>query len=164
MTIRQARAAEAEALTELAIRSKASWGYDEAFMQKARPDMLVSAADIERAHCLVAEEQGRIFGYVLTFIDREHAFLRDLFIEPSHFNRGLGSRLFHRAIDEARARGAQTLTLHADPNARLLRASWYALYGRNRLDYRKRTHVTRHAPRSVLDCTHGDVCAFGRLG
>ena len=118
MTIRQARAAEAEALTELAIRSKASWGYDEAFMQKARPDMLVSAADIERAHCLVAEEQGRIFGYVLTFIDREHAFLRDLFIEPSHFNRGLGSRLFHRAIDEARARGAQTLTLRADPNAR----------------------------------------------
>jgi len=118
MTIRPAHPSEAAALTDLAIRSKASWGYDAAFMEKARPDMLVSAGDIERAHCLLAEEHGTICGYVLTFIDGEYAFLRDLFIEPAHFKRGLGSDLFRRAIDEAKARGAHRLTLHADPNAR----------------------------------------------
>ena len=118
MQIRAARTDEADALTGLAMRSKASWGYDATFMQNVRSDMVVSRDDLEHSHCLVAEDEGRLCGYVLTFIDGETALMRDLFIDPSYFGRGLGRDLFQRAIAHARESGACVLTLQADPNAR----------------------------------------------
>jgi ribosomal protein S18 acetylase RimI-like enzyme len=118
MTIRPGRPDEAAALTDLAMRSKASWGYDEVFMMKARGDMRVSARDIEGSHCLVAEDGGAICGYVLTFVNGESALLRDLFIDPAYFKRGLGRELFQRAVAHARERNARRIVLHADPNAR----------------------------------------------
>lgn len=118
MRIRPARADEADALTDLAMRSKASWGYDAAFMQQVHPDMLVSRDDIERSHCLIAEDEGRLCGYVLTFINGETALLRDLFIDPAYFGRGVGRELFDLALEHAKAQGARVLTLQSDPNAR----------------------------------------------
>jgi GNAT superfamily N-acetyltransferase len=118
MQIRLARPDEADALTGLAMRSKASWGYDAAFMDRVREDMLVSPADIEQSHCLIAEDNGRLCGYVLTFINGETALLRDLFIDPTDFGAGLGRKLFELALANAKAEGARVLMLHADPNAR----------------------------------------------
>lgn len=118
MRIRPARPDEADALTDLAMRSKASWGYDPEFMERVRPDMIVSADDIEPAHCLIADDDdGHMYGYVLTFIDGETAHLRDLFIDPAHQRRGLGRELFDHAVAHARAMNALLLRLHADPNA-----------------------------------------------
>jgi GNAT superfamily N-acetyltransferase len=118
MQIRPARPDEADALTALAMRSKASWGYGAAFMHQVRADMIVSRSDIEQSHCLVAEDGGRLCGYVLTFINAEEALLRDLFIEPAYFGRRLGRKLFELAIANAKTKGARVLTLHSDPNAR----------------------------------------------
>jgi hypothetical protein len=39
--IRPARAGEADALTALALRSKAHWGYDAAFMEVVRPILTI---------------------------------------------------------------------------------------------------------------------------
>jgi N-acetylglutamate synthase-like GNAT family acetyltransferase len=118
VSIREARRDEARALTELAIRSKASWGYDAAFMARARDDMRVSEHDLRHSYTLVAEDGGVLCGYAMTFLQGESAVLRDLFIEPTHFRRGLGTELFARALEYARANNAQRLVLHADPNAR----------------------------------------------
>jgi ribosomal protein S18 acetylase RimI-like enzyme len=118
LTIRGGRPDDAAALTALAIRSKASWGYDDAFMRKAHGDMRVTAPDIQSSHCLVAEHDGAICGYVLTFVNAEGALLRDLFIDPAYFGRGLGRELFQRAIAHARECHARRVVLHADPNAR----------------------------------------------
>jgi hypothetical protein len=38
---RKALPGEAQALTELALRSKRAWGYDERFMELVTPDMVV---------------------------------------------------------------------------------------------------------------------------
>jgi hypothetical protein len=42
--IRKARPDEAGELTELALRSKAHWGYDEAFMASCREELTVRKA------------------------------------------------------------------------------------------------------------------------
>ncbi len=118
MVIRAARPDEAAALTALAMRSKRSWGYDEAFMQRALPDMIVTPEDIARSYCRIAELDSKVCGYVLSLsLDAESVLLRDLFVEPEYFGRGIGTALFHRALRHAQARGAQRLTLEADPNS-----------------------------------------------
>lgn len=117
MNIRNARPEDAQMLTDLALRSKRAWGYSEAFMTAVMPDMIVHERYLTEEHGFVAEERGVPIGYAIVRIDNEDAYLRDLFIEPSHFKKGVGSALFHHASDVARANGARTLTLCGDPNA-----------------------------------------------
>lgn len=46
MLIRDARPDEAGELTELALRSKAHWGYDEAFMASCREELTVRPSEV----------------------------------------------------------------------------------------------------------------------
>ncbi|MEU4236164.1 hypothetical protein [Actinoplanes sp. NPDC026619] len=54
MTIRPARPGEAAALSELARRSKAHWGYDEGFLDACRADLTLSPDDIRARRTTVA--------------------------------------------------------------------------------------------------------------
>lgn len=115
--LRNAHPSEAEALTRLAMLSKQSWGYDDAFMHRVAVDMLVTEHDVSTGHCVVAEMDATIVAYLLVRMDREEAFLRDLFVHPTFFGRGLGRTLFDEALRYAGANGAVRLTLDSDPNA-----------------------------------------------
>ena len=48
--LRPARPDEADLLTELCLRSKAVWGYDDAFMRACRAELTLSPADFTRPH------------------------------------------------------------------------------------------------------------------
>ncbi|MBV8723056.1 MAG: GNAT family N-acetyltransferase [Candidatus Eremiobacteraeota bacterium] len=120
MTIRMrdARPDEAPILTQLALRSKRAWGYDDAFMAAIMPDMIVEPEYVREERAIVAIEGDVILGYVIVRSDGETAFLRDLFVEPTRFRQGIGKALFGRALEYARERGARSLQLCGDPNAR----------------------------------------------
>src|SRR5262245_48541984 len=62
LRIRRARAAEAAALTELSLRSKALWGYDAAFLARCRIAMQVKEANIDGQPHYVAELDGQMAG------------------------------------------------------------------------------------------------------
>lgn len=115
--LRRATPNEAEALTHLAMLSKQSWGYDAAFMHRVAGDMLVTEHEIATSHCIVAEVDGTLAAYVLVRMDGKEAFLRDLFVHPGLFRRGLGRTLFEEALRYARANNARRLKLDSDPNA-----------------------------------------------
>ncbi len=115
--LRRSRPEEATQLTELAIRSKRSWGYEPAFMDGVLADMLVSPSMLEREEGLVAEESGSIRGYAIVRFEGQEAVLRDLFIEPDQLRRGLGKFLFDAVVRLARERGALAITLESDPHA-----------------------------------------------
>ncbi len=117
LRIRTARPEEAAALTSLAVRSKRAWGYDDAFMERVMPDMIVHASYLTAEHGIVAEEGGVPIGYAIVRAEGDSAYLRDLFVEPGRFRKGVGKALFEEAVRYARARGAKTLTLDGDPNA-----------------------------------------------
>lgn len=117
ISFRKAAPAEAQALTELALRSKRAWGYSDHFMTLVMPDMIVHPEYLRDEYGIVAEEGAELVGYAIVRIDGNAAFLRDLFVEPACFRRGIGSALFAAAAQYARLNGATTLRLGGDPNA-----------------------------------------------
>jgi GNAT superfamily N-acetyltransferase len=130
--IRPARIQEAPELSDLCVRSKAVWGYDETFMFLARPALAVSPEQIAAGDVWIATDaQGSIAGLVaLGPGDRPHALdLDKLFVEPRQIRAGIGRRLLSHAIAEARRRGARRLTILSDPFA----AGFYQRNGATRI-------------------------------
>ena len=115
--IRPVRAGEAAALTELALRSKAHWGYSAEFMAAARSSLTQTEAVLAAQPCFVAEEAGRLVGYYRLSGEPPEGWLEDLFVEPSHIGSGVGRRLWEHALGTARDLGFQALRLESDPNA-----------------------------------------------
>ena len=114
IAVRAARPGEAEALTALSVRSKAHWGYDDAFMKMSQASLTVSDADIAAGCVLVAEREGLLFGVARVEPDGE---LGMLFVDPLALNRGVGRALFDAAVALARRLGARRMAILADPNA-----------------------------------------------
>lgn len=116
ITVREARADEAEALTELAMRAKASWGYDAAFMAACREELTITPAKMARWRVWVADAGDEIAGMVALSLDGG-AEVEDFFVEPAFQGRGVGAALMAELIAAARAAGATALEVDADPNA-----------------------------------------------
>jgi GNAT superfamily N-acetyltransferase len=106
-------------LTELTLRSKAFWGYDDWFMESARQELEFQASKfLPDFHVYVLEEQGVPLGFCsLISIDSSAVELHDLFIEQLHIGKGYGKELWDYAVNLARGLGFSRLVLTADPNA-----------------------------------------------
>jgi GNAT superfamily N-acetyltransferase len=117
MHLRPARPDEAGLLTELCLRSKAVWGYDEAFMQACRAELTLSPADLAESSLQVAVDGEMVAGVVQVAVDGDNADLAKLFIAPSTMRAGVGRALFDWAVKAARERGARWLWIEADPDA-----------------------------------------------
>jgi GNAT superfamily N-acetyltransferase len=118
--IRPARIEEAAALSELCIRSKAAWGYDEAFMALVRIAFEGMQEQVAAGNVWVATgADGEIAGLVALGPSEEPDTLDldKLFVEPRWIRTGVGRALLAHAIDEARRRGAMRVTILADPYA-----------------------------------------------
>ena len=117
MTIRRARPDEADALTQLAVRAKAQWGYDAEFIARVSDAMTLAPSDLEAHEVWVLEDGvGRIVGFHRV-IPGDPAELEDMWVEPDAMGNGHGRRLFEHATAIARSSGATALELDADPNA-----------------------------------------------
>ena len=114
VSVRSARVGESDSLTALCVRSKAHWGYDEAFMRRSAASLTVSEAEIVEGRVLVAERQGLVFGVARVEPDGE---LGLMFVDPRTINRGVGRALFEAAVALARRLGAKRMAILADPNA-----------------------------------------------
>ncbi len=124
--LRPARSEEAPALSELAMRSKASWGYDDAFMAQCRAALTVDAGLVAAGGVFVAEgTDDRPLGFHGLRCAGAVAELEFLFVAPEWLGRGVGRALLDHAVDEARRLGCGTLRVLADPNAR----AFYAAQG-----------------------------------
>ena len=112
MTIKIRRAApwESERLSDLAVSSKQTWGYDDDFLASTRSDIVVAASDIHNHSCYVAEQDGDIVGFYLIAGDS----LERLFVAPAWLRRGIGRALFEHAADMPRTRA---LRIVSDPHA-----------------------------------------------
>lgn len=118
ITVRPARVVEAAALSDLCFRSKASWGYDETFMQQSRSALTVGDAAIAAGRVIVATEGEAVLGVVAVAVEGDIADLDLLFVDPAAFGRGVGRLLMQEAAAAARLQGARRMTILADPGAR----------------------------------------------
>ena len=117
VVLRPARPDEAGALSELALRSKAHWGYDEAFLAACRDDLTVSPDDCDGWSLQVAERAGQLLGFSRLAGHPPRVVLDDLWVEPATIGQGVGRLLLTAALERALAAGAAVLQLDADPHA-----------------------------------------------
>lgn len=115
--LRAGREDEAEALSELAIRSKAHWGYDEAFLSMCRDELRLRAAEVVARRTTVAEEDGRIVGFATLDGDAPDGELGMLFVDSAAIGRGVGRLLYRHVLEEAGRLGFRRLTIESDPHA-----------------------------------------------
>lgn len=117
LALRPARPEEGPALTELCLRSKAVWGYDDAFMEACRKELTLTPAAILASQVQVAELDGRLAGMAEVKSGGDAAQLEKLFVEPDLLRTGTGRKLLDWASTTARMAGATALVIEADPGA-----------------------------------------------
>jgi GNAT superfamily N-acetyltransferase len=117
VVLRPASADEAPAISELALRSKAHWGYDIEFLAACRAELTIRPEWCDGRGLIVAEKQGRLVGFHRLTGDAPDGVLEALFVDEPAIGTGLGRRLLADAIERARGLGFTSLLIDADPGA-----------------------------------------------
>jgi N-acetylglutamate synthase-like GNAT family acetyltransferase len=115
--IREAHPSEADALTELALRSKGHWGYDQEFLRDCRSDLALAPAFISSSPVFVLEDEGSIAGFYSLSGAGAEVELLHLFVEPWAIGRGYGKLLFQHAVETARSLNFERVLIGSDPFA-----------------------------------------------
>lgn len=118
--IRDVKIHEASVLSNLALRSKAYWGYSAKFMAACENELLVTENKLasDKFQYMVAERKGKVIGYYALEKMSEPEFELDaLFVEPDCIGSGIGRALLSHAKKAAANLGGVNLTIQGDPNA-----------------------------------------------
>ncbi len=136
LNIRGALPNEAGLLSDLALRSKAYWGYPQDFLDACRSELAVDPADIgsDDYQYFVAVDRDAIVGfYALKRVSDDDYEMEALFVEPGHIGAGIGRSLIEHATGVLSQRGATRLIIQGDPNA----ASFYVAAGGRQIGVRE---------------------------
>lgn len=117
MKIRPAHPGEAEILSNLAVRSEATWGYDAHFMARFREMYRVDKAFIALNPTFVLEDKKQIVGFYSILKDSRHASLEYFYIDPPCFGKGFGRILWQHLIKGCRESGIDEIELVTSPQA-----------------------------------------------
>jgi len=115
--LRNALQDELSSLSALCLRSKAHWGYDEAFITACRAELTLHPDELDTTSLRVAERDAAVAGLAQVKVVGPDAELLKLFIEPALLGSGIGRLLFEWATAKARDLGATRMTIDADPGA-----------------------------------------------
>jgi N-acetylglutamate synthase-like GNAT family acetyltransferase len=130
-TIRPPRPEEAAELSALCRRSKAHWGYDDAFIRQSEPSLTITDELIATGLVLVVQDAyRRSVGLASLEPLNDGVFdLLHMFVEPDAIGGGVGQVLFLAIAALARECGAKRLSILSDPNA----AAFYEHMGAKRI-------------------------------
>ena len=117
MRIRRALESEASALSALAVDAKQLWPYSPQDIERWRPLLAVTAADIAANPTFVAELDDTVAGFYLLVPGRPTWALEHLWVSPRFARRGIGRALLAHAVTTARQAGVSSIVIDADPNA-----------------------------------------------
>jgi GNAT superfamily N-acetyltransferase len=145
---RRALVQDAAALATLAFRSKAIWGYDPAFLERARPALSPSRAYLEHRPVYLLESAGQLIGFYGFDFEQGQAFLQDLFIAPEFVGRGYGRRLWAHLLGTAHREGIQSFLILSDPHAK----GFYLQMGAQRVGERVAPETGRRLPLLRVNC------------
>ena len=150
-SIREARSEEASSLSELALRSKAHWGYSQEFLDSCRSELTVDPDRIgsEDYQCFVAVDEDEVLGfYTVKKVSDGVYELEGLFVEPQHIGTGVGRSLIQRAVRSLSRQGAARLIIQGDPNAN----DFYVAAGARQIGSRESGSISgRYLPLFEID-------------
>lgn len=115
--IRAAEPHEADALTAIALRSKAHWGYPQELMDLWASDLAVDPAHCDGESTWLVTLDNVIAGFGEIEIEGDIARLDDLWIDPPSMKMGLGRLLLQQLMQNATDRGCTGMEFEAEPHA-----------------------------------------------
>jgi N-acetylglutamate synthase-like GNAT family acetyltransferase len=115
--IRRATADDADALSDLAHRAKAHWGYPATWMREWDAQLTIIPGYLEMHDVWVSEEDGAIVGMCALEDRTDRWNLEHVWVDPARHGRGLGRALVLHALAEARRRHDGVVQLLSDPFA-----------------------------------------------
>jgi N-acetylglutamate synthase-like GNAT family acetyltransferase len=117
MTIRSASAADAQALTTIALEAKRYWGYPEHWIKHWESELTISSEYIRDNHVYVHEDDGEIRGFYALCVDGNKAELDHMWVTPAAIGSGIGKELFVDAMERAAKLNVNAVEISSDPNA-----------------------------------------------
>ena len=133
LRIRAVLPGEAGLLSDLALRSKAHWGYSQEFIAACRHELTFTPEQIigNTLQFIAAETEGDLLGfYALEQVSATEFELQALFVEPRHIGSGVGRTLIAHAKCAVAQAGGKVLRIQGDPHAeRFYRAAGGMLVG-----------------------------------
>ncbi len=130
LEIRRGLPSEADALSALARRAKASWPYPDAWIRAWEEDLRFTNDTFERCTVLVAARGEQIAGVVAfsCALEERSGEIEHLWVDPSLQGQGIGRALMGEALAGARELGIERLRVESDPNARAFYEHLGAVY------------------------------------
>jgi len=108
---------DADALTDLAHRAKAHWGYSASWMRAWDAQLTILPGYIDMHDVWVAERGGAIVGMCALEDRGSRWMLEHVWVDPLLHGHGIGRALVLRALQTAREHRARVVELLADPYA-----------------------------------------------
>jgi GNAT superfamily N-acetyltransferase len=129
VVLRPATTDDLEPLSELAMRSKGHWGYDDEFLAACKSELTLTHDRLASDQIVVADVDGDRMGYFALVVRPPGSELVDLFVEPAAIGTGIGRVLWDEMLERATTGGAAWVEIEADPNA----VDWYLRRGAQRI-------------------------------
>lgn len=118
MMIRPATPDEGEVLSQLAARSEAYWGYDEAFMARFRELYRITETFITANPTFLMVEADQILGFFSLIRESTPVTLEYFYIDPSMIGKGYGKQMWQHLIRQCQTLGIQSLEWVTSPQAK----------------------------------------------
>jgi GNAT superfamily N-acetyltransferase len=131
LRIRDAIAADAGRLTELARSAKATWRYPAEWLELWRVDLTLTSDYIRAHRAFVAEADATIVGVAVLEDRADHWALEHVWIDPTAQGKNVGRKLVGHALAVARALRPSLVTVLSDPFAE----GFYARLGARRVEW-----------------------------
>ena len=115
--IRAPRASDAKALSDLAQRAKAHWGYPSEWLRLWNGELTISGDYLLAHRSFVAESGGKRVGLCVLEIRGTQAELGHVWVAPECHRQGIGTALVARALEAAAKAGVKRVEILSDPFA-----------------------------------------------
>ena len=121
-----AKPSDASTLTEIALESKAYWGYTKEQIESWREDLTIlpEVFDSWRGSKFIIDTEIAGF-YLLNRVNARTCYVEFLFVRPNFIGKSIGKKLIEHAIVSARTNNCEVLNVLSDPNAE----SFYKKHG-----------------------------------
>ncbi|MBI9050137.1 MAG: GNAT family N-acetyltransferase [Anaerolineaceae bacterium] len=117
LTFHQAEIADIEILSDIAIRSKAWWGYDESLMEIFSASPILNSQDIKQKTVIKVCLDDEIIGWYLYTKKDQEVELLEFWMSPEYIGKGYGGKMFQHLGNQVKQEGIHSIVLEADPNA-----------------------------------------------
>ena len=143
LRIRDARADDAIALTQIAIAAKSGWGYPQRMLELWLPQLTISPESIENRIVDVAEFDGDAVGFGGLDVRGHPPEIDDLWVLPDFQFRGIGKSLFRNLCKTAFESQIERIEIVSDPNA----AAFYERMGAKQIGWHPSQPAGRVIPK-----------------